>query len=115
MLAHMPDALKAAIAQLAGGAGRGGIAMGHLVDRLVTDGFGLESVESAIWQMLGDRELTPTGYVCRTLKIKDGARGPIERRCYEFMLVPWSAGLDQSDSTEPRPEHATAEPSTGKS
>ncbi len=84
--------LTEAILELAEAAGTMGIAMGAVVDALETAGFPPGEVEREIWSMLERRRLTPTGFVCRTIKRKGS---PKPTRVYEFMLVPWSAALDQ--------------------
>ena len=91
----MPSPVVDAILELADDAGPAGIAMGTIVDTLERRGFVAEQVETEIWELLGRRRLTPTGFVCRTIKRK-GLEGEILRtRLYEFMLVPWSSALDR--------------------
>lgn len=91
----MPSPVVDAILELADDAGPAGIAMGTIVDTLERRGFVAEHVETEIWELLGRRRLTPTGFVCRTIKRK-GLEGEIVRtRLYEFMLVPWSSALDR--------------------
>jgi hypothetical protein len=90
----MSAALSQAILDLAEAAGSLGIAMGSVVDLLEAQGFAPGEVEREIWTMLERRRLTPTGFVCRTIR-KKGAGGASQTRVYEFMLVPWSAALDQ--------------------
>ena len=91
----MPSPVVDAILELADDAGPAGIAMGTIVDTLERRGFVAEQVETEIWELLGRRRLTPTGFVCRTIK-KKGLEGEVLRtRLYEFMLVPWSSALDR--------------------
>ena len=91
----MPSPVVDAILELADDAGPAGIAMGTIVDTLERRGFVAEQVETEIWELLGRRRLTPTGFVCRTIKRK-GLEGEVLRtRLYEFMLVPWSSALDR--------------------
>jgi hypothetical protein len=91
----MPSPVVDAILELADDAGPAGIAMGTIVDTLERGGFVPEQVETEIWELLGRRRLTPTGFVCRTIKRK-GLEGEVLRtRLYEFMLVPWSSALDR--------------------
>lgn len=91
----MPSPVVDAILELADDAGPAGIAMGTIVDTLERRGFVAEQVETEIWDLLGRRRLTPTGFVCRTIKRK-GLEGEVLRtRLYEFMLVPWSSALDR--------------------
>jgi hypothetical protein len=91
----MPSPVVDAILELADDAGPAGIAMGTIVDTLERRGFVAEQVETEIWELLGRRRLTPTGFVCRTIK-KKGLEGELLRtRLYEFMLVPWSSALDR--------------------
>jgi len=90
----MTAPLSQAILELAEAAGTLGVAMGSVVDALEAQGFSPGEVEREIWMMLERRRLTPTGFVCRTIRRK-GAGGTTQTRVYEFMLVPWSAALDQ--------------------
>jgi hypothetical protein len=91
----MPSPVVDAILELADDAGPAGVAMGTIVDTLERRGFVAEQVETEIWDLLGRRRLTPTGFVCRTIKRK-GLEGEVLRtRLYEFMLVPWSSALDR--------------------
>lgn len=87
--------LSQAILELAEAAGTLGIAMGSIVDLLEAQGIAPGEVEREIWSMLERRRLTPTGFVCRTIKRKGADGRATQTRVYEFMLVPWSAALDQ--------------------
>ena len=73
---------------------RGHATMGDIVDQLVLRGHEAEVIEAAIWAMLGARQLTPNGYICRTMRrrMEDGI---IHRRAYEFTLLPWDPDLDR--------------------
>ena len=79
---------------LAGAAGPAGAAMGALVDALVERGHRAEAVEQAIWRLLGERRLTPSGFVCRTMQRRQGA-ATTTGRAYELLLAPWSPEQDQ--------------------
>jgi hypothetical protein len=89
------SSVSRAILELAENAGSQGMAMGTLVDRLEGQGFSAAEVETEIWHLLERRRLTPCGFVCRTIRRRDGNGEPARVRMYEFMLVPWSVGLDQ--------------------
>ena len=93
MAAPVPIAspLQRAIVELAEQAGEQGISMGDVVDALERRGFAAQDIEVEIWDMLARRRLTPSGFVCRTLR---GTQGKGTRRAYEFLLVPWSPELD---------------------
>jgi hypothetical protein len=91
----MSSSVSRAILELAENAGAQGMAMGALVDRLEQQGFSPGEVETEIWHLLERRRLTPCGFVCRTLRRRDANGEPKQVRVYEFMLVPWSIGLDQ--------------------
>ena len=69
--------------------------MGSIVDRLEGQGFSAGEIETAIWHLLERRRLTPSGFVCRTFRRRDANGSSASSRVYEFMLVPWSIGLDQ--------------------
>ena len=88
---QMGSPLSRAIIEITEQAGSQGIAMGALVDVLQGRGFAPEDVEHEVWTMLSQRRLTPSGFVCRTLR-KRGRPDP--ERVYEFLLVPWSPELD---------------------
>jgi hypothetical protein len=87
----MASPLQRAIAELAEQAGEQGISMGDVVDALEQRGFAPPDVEHEIWEMLSQRRLTPSGFVCRTMR---RSQGKTNRRIYEFLLVPWSPELD---------------------
>lgn len=91
----MSSSLSRAILELAESAGAQGMAMGALVDRLERQGFSAPEIETEIWHLLERRRLTPCGFVCRTIRRRDANGEPGRMRIYEFMLVPWSLGLDQ--------------------
>lgn len=91
----MPSPLTDAILELAEAAGTIGIAMGSVVDTLEAQGFPPGQVEREIWTLLERRRLTPNGFVCRTIKRRGSDGKAASTRVYEFMLVPWSAALDQ--------------------
>lgn len=95
MLRPVPAPITDAILEVAELAGPTGVAMGAVVDALEAQGFAPAIVEREIWTLLERRKLTPNGFVCRTIK-RRGADGKVAAtRIYEFMLVPWSAALDQ--------------------
>jgi hypothetical protein len=87
----MGSPLQRAIVELAEQAGEEGISMGDVVDALERRGFAAPDVEHEIWEMLSRRRLTPSGFVCRTVR---RSQGRSTRRMYEFLLVPWSPELD---------------------
>lgn len=88
------EGLYQAILEHAGRDGARGVAMGPIVDALVGVGFAAEAVEEAIWSLLGERRLTPSGFVCRQLRRRDAFGESVQSRCYEVMLAPWSSELD---------------------
>ena len=75
-----------AILTLAASSGPKGLAMGTIVDRLVTDGYEEAALELRIWFLLNSGQLRPMGFIRRIYKVGDAARGPIRRRGYELML-----------------------------
>lgn len=100
----MTSPLTEAVLEIAEGAGPSGVAMGAIVDVLATQGFVVEQIEREIWTLLERRRLTPTGFVCRTIRRRADDGTPVRSRLYEFMLVPWSAALDaQLDLALERP------------
>lgn len=91
----MPGAVTSAILELAERFEPGGVTMGRIVDALEGEGFVPEVVEQELWLLLGQRRLTPCGYVCRKVRRRD-ALGELERaRSYELLLIPWSEDLDR--------------------
>lgn len=100
----MSSPLSQAIVELATRAEPSGISMGRLVDALEGEGHPADAVEREVWTLLGQRRLTPCGFVCRKVRRKDPL-GEIERvRTYEFLFVPWSDQLDrQLDLELPEP------------
>ena len=70
-----------------------GMSMGAIVDALVARGHEEASAEAAVWSALSERRLTPVGYMCRTLKVRDGDEY-VKRRSYDFVLIPWAPQLD---------------------
>jgi hypothetical protein len=91
----MGDGLRDAILERAGRAGNRGVPMGQVVDEIVGIGHTVESVEQAIWELLGGRALTPSGFVCRVVRRKDAFGEVVQARTYELLLAPWSAELDR--------------------
>ncbi|HEY0133897.1 MAG TPA: hypothetical protein VGB85_07450 [Nannocystis sp.] len=91
----MSEQFREAIVEEAGKAGDRGVAMGQIVDAMVGHGHAVEAVEQAIWQMLGERSLTPSGFVCRIVRRRDAFGEPVQARSYELLLVPWSADFDR--------------------
>ncbi len=88
------EGLSEAILEHADREGTRGVAMGQIVDALVGEGYAAEAVERAIWALLGERRLTPSGFVCRVLRRRDRLGELTQSRCYELLLVPWSDDLD---------------------
>ncbi|MEM7159052.1 MAG: hypothetical protein AAF799_39815 [Myxococcota bacterium] len=87
--------LALAILEFTQDADERGVTMGEVVDALEDRGFVVEQIEQEFWSLLGQRRLTPGGYVGRRVRRKS-AKGNIEQvRCYELLFVPWSADLDQ--------------------
>jgi hypothetical protein len=91
----MASYLHDAIMELASRHEPRGVAMGVIVDTLAGEGFDAASIESEIWGMLGNRRLTPCGYVCRKVRRRDETGELVLARTYEFLLVPWSADMDR--------------------
>jgi len=67
-----------------------GMTMGALVDHLEAEGHSVSTSELEIWALLGARELTPHGFVCRTFRSAAG-----RRRGYEMLLIRWSPDQDR--------------------
>lgn len=87
--------LAEAILELAEAAAPTGASMGSIVDELEHRGYGAELVELELWSMLGRRQLTPCGFVCRKVRRRD-PMGELERvRTYEMLFIPWSEDLDR--------------------
>lgn len=95
MLRQVSGPLANAIVELAEQAGPTGVAMGQIVDTLVSEGHASSAVEREVWSLLEARRLTPAGFICRTLRRKLDGKTTTTNRIYEFMLVPWSPALDQ--------------------
>lgn len=93
----MSPALHTAILELVGEANTAGLAMGAIVDKLVRGGSKEAEVEAAIWQLLQERQLTPSGYVRRKLRVRGEDGKPASARSYEFMLVVWSPERDDEE------------------
>jgi hypothetical protein len=91
----MSTTLRRSVLERAEHAGPTGIAMGQLVSELVDNGFAESEVELCIWDLLSERRLTPSGFVCRKIRRHDDSGRPHLIRMYEFMLVVWSTDLDQ--------------------
>lgn len=99
----MSDEFREAIVEEAGKAGDRGVAMGQIVDALVGLGHMVEVVEQTIWELLGTRALTPSGFVCRIVRRRDAFGEQVQARSYELLLAPWSAEQDrQLDLDLPR-------------
>lgn len=103
----MSDPIQDAIVEQAGQAGARGVPMGQIVDALVGVGHTVEAVEQAIWALLGTRDLTPSGFVCRIVRRRDAFGEPVQARSYELLLAPWSAEQDLADADEPQPRAAS--------
>ncbi len=93
----MSPSLHSAILELVGQADAAGVAMGTIVDQLVRAGHKEAEVEAAIWLLLQDRQLTPSGYVRRKLRVRSEDGKPASARSYEFMLVAWSPERDDEE------------------
>lgn len=93
----MSPSLHTAVLELVGQADAAGLAMGAIVDQLVRAGNKEAEVEAAIWQLLQDRQLTPSGYVRRKLRVRGEDGKPASARSYEFMLVAWSHERDDEE------------------
>lgn len=91
----MSEQFREAILEQAGKAGDRGVAMGQIVDAMVGLGNEVETIEQAIWDLLANRRLTPSGFVCRIVRRRDAFGEPVQARSYELMLAPWSAELDR--------------------
>jgi hypothetical protein len=94
MLRRSMASITRAVLHVAEQAGPSGIAMGRLVDALERDGHPVEDIEQAVWTLLGQRRLTPSGFVCRSLRQRSERGRSAPLRVYEFLLAPWSAELD---------------------
>jgi hypothetical protein len=90
----MSDPLADAVLHLVDTQADTGVTMGKLVDRLVADGGNEQEVELVIWQLIQQRRLTPSGFVCRKVRKPNQTGASTETRTYEFVLVPWSPALD---------------------
>jgi len=90
----MIDTLRAGILEAAAQQGDQGVAMGAIVDAMVVRGHRVERVEAALWELLGQRRLTPSGFVCRTLR-RRSSDGTTLGRVYELLLIPWSPEQDR--------------------
>jgi hypothetical protein len=90
----MSDPLADAVLSLVDAHAETGVTMGKLVDRLVADGGNEQDVELVIWQLIQQRYLTPSGFVCRKVRKPNVNGSGAETRTYEFVLVPWSPALD---------------------
>lgn len=93
----MSQALHTTVLELVGQADSAGLAMGAIVDQLVRAGNKEAEVEAAIWQLLQDRQLTPSGYLRRKLRVRGDDGKPASARTYEFMLVVWSHERDDEE------------------
>ncbi|MCA9718957.1 MAG: hypothetical protein H6713_11175 [Myxococcales bacterium] len=74
--------------------GSRGVTMGALVEAMIRHGNAVEDVEREIWNLLATRRLTPSGFAARLLRRRDQLGALVERRSYEFLLVPWSPQRD---------------------
>jgi hypothetical protein len=88
------EGIREAILEHAATAGARGVPMGQVVDALVGRGYPVHDVEQTIWGLLGERLLTPSGFVCRMLRRRDDLGAQVQSRCYELLIVPWSRELD---------------------
>lgn len=83
--------------------------MGALVDKLVEAGYPEQRVEMVIWNLLGQRRLTPNGFVRRQLRRSpsaapgDSKAAITTRRCYEWTLVPWDPTWDLPSPPDQNP------------
>ncbi|MBK8261726.1 MAG: hypothetical protein IPK80_10345 [Nannocystis sp.] len=91
----MTDTLRAGILEAAAEQGDQGVAMGAIVDAMVLRGHRAERVEAALWELLGQRRLTPSGFICRTLRRRSSDGAASLGRVYELLLIPWSPAQDQ--------------------
>ena len=91
----MSQALRDAILEVAATAEPRGATMGDIVDHLAGEGYAATVVEGEVWQLMAERRLTPSGFVCRKVRRRDEV-GELEvRRSYEFLLITWSADADR--------------------
>ena len=91
----MAELLAQAIVDLAAHAEPNGISIGRIVDALEQRGHPPEVVERVFWDLLGQRRLTPCGFICRKVRRQD-TTGEVERaRSYELLFVPWSEQQDR--------------------
>lgn len=90
----MASALTYAVLELTERAGERGVPMGAVVDALEARGYAVQDIEAEVWSLLAKRRLTPSGFVCRTIKRSHRSERSETMRVYEFTLVPWSPELD---------------------
>lgn len=88
-----PSALSTAIAELVEHSGEQGLSMGSIVDTLESGGHAASDIEIEIWRMMATRRLTPSGFICRSIR-RATAQNTKTERAYEFLLVAWSPELD---------------------
>lgn len=105
----VPAYLSAAVLDLVERYQPQGVAMGVIVDTLAGEGFDPASIEAEIWALLGQRRLTPCGYVCRKVRRRDATGQLVQARTYEFLLVPWSRDMDNQLELELGAASARAE------
>ncbi len=79
--------------------GERGVTMGALVESMLRHGNDVEDIERAIWELMATRQLTPSGYAARVLRRRDQLGALVDRRSYEFLLVPWSPERDREPSS----------------
>lgn len=87
------SALSTAISELVERSGEQGVSMGSIVDTLEREGHAASDVEIEIWRMMSSRRLTPSGFICRSIRRATAQKTKTER-AYEFLLVAWSPELD---------------------
>jgi hypothetical protein len=83
----MGEPLEQAVYEVLTRHGETGMAMGALVDEVLADGGRDEAVEMAIWHLLEQGRVVPSGFVCRIVRKRDAAGKPFNLRTYELMLT----------------------------
>ncbi|MCA9635661.1 MAG: hypothetical protein KC420_06480 [Myxococcales bacterium] len=90
----MSEGLRPAILEAASQRGEQGVAMGTIVDAMIDRGYRAEEAELALWELLGERLLTPSGFVCRMIRRRADGEAQVSR-AYELLLIPWSPDDDR--------------------
>ncbi len=95
----MANALENAVLDAVTLAGETGVAMGTLVDQVIAQGARAEDVELALWALLGQQRVVPSGFICRMVRKRDPAGNPFDLRTYEFLLARTPSDEDRLDAS----------------